>query len=224
MVVLQPPAAPVEILKPLESPVVSATEAVVPKKFAKNSETKKTVLRLPAPSQTPDSAGVVTPVPATIAEVPATPAPPPPQPNRSPVVASPGTVREPAPDYNSARLLITSPSVPETLTIVVTVDNELLFRRDPPAAPANPPRGSNAFVELSGLRTAPMSEERPLAPGKHKVQVHILMAAQRIARVQEVTERFYSGQRRVLQIELPPDFQRLAVASRDDARFNISIR
>jgi serine/threonine protein kinase len=208
-----PPVTVVPLEVPPESPLVKVTES---KKTAKTPEHKErsavavTKPRISAPAPVPAAVPLKLPE-STV-----------PTPNHTPLVAA--TRDEPVPDYKSARLLITSPSVPETLTIVVTVDNELLFRREPPSLPSNPQRGSDAFVELRDLRTSPFEEERALAPGKHKIQVHLLMAAQRIARVQEVTERFYSGQRRVLQIELPPDFQRLAVATRDDARFNISIK
>jgi serine/threonine-protein kinase len=201
-----PPVTVVPSEVPPEPPVVKVTES---KKIAKTPERKER----PAVAVTKPRISAPGPVPAAVPlKLPESTAP---TPNHTPVVETAATRDEPVPDYKSARLLITSPSVPETLTIVVTVDNELLFRREPPAPPTNLQRD---------LRTSPFEEERALAPGKHKIQVHLLMAAQRIARVQEVTERFYSGQRRVLQIELPPDFQRLAVATRDDARFNISIK
>jgi hypothetical protein len=94
--------------------------------------------------------------------------------------------QDPTASYKSSRLLITSATPPEPMTIIVNVNNEVLFHGDAAA-------------------TALLSEERALPPGKHKVQVNVLRRGQRIGKVQEVTDRFYSGQRRVLQVEFFPE-------------------
>jgi serine/threonine protein kinase len=98
-----------------------------------------------------------------------------------------------AQSYNSARLLIASAAVPEALTIVVNVDNELFFSRTGVE--------DRERIPLQSAPSIPLSEERSLPPGKHKVQVNVMLASRRVAKVQEVTERFHSGQRRILQIE-----------------------
>ena len=97
--------------------------------------------------------------------------------------------------YKQARLLIASAAVPEALTVIVSVDDEFFFRRN----------GVEERIPSETAPSHPLSEERPLPPGKHKVQVSVLLASRRVAKVHEVAERFYSGQRRILQIEFLPE-------------------
>jgi hypothetical protein len=103
------------------------------------------------------------------------------------------------------RLVISSASVPESLTIAVSVDNELLFNRN---ATKPAPFGFESLDGRIRLHSAPavvVSEERQLLPGKHKVEVSALMGSRRVAKVEEITARFDPGDRRVLQIEFLPE-------------------
>ena len=102
--------------------------------------------------------------------------------------------------YKSARLLIASAAVPEALTITVNVDNELFFSHNGVE--------DRERIPLQSAPSTPLSEERSLPPGKHKVQVNVVLASRRVAKIHEVTERFYSGQRRILQIEFLPESPR----------------
>jgi serine/threonine-protein kinase len=107
--------------------------------------------------------------------------------------------------YNSAKLLVASVAVPEPLAIIVTIDNEPFFSRNATGAPPVGFEDSEGHIRLSSVPSVPLSEERNLPPGKHKIQVNVLMASQRVSKVQEITERFFPGQRRILQIEFLPE-------------------
>ena len=113
----------------------------------------------------------------------------------------------------TARLLIASAAVPQAVTIIVNVDNELFFSRIGVE--------DRERIPLQSVLTTPLSEERSLPPGKHRVQVNVMLASRRAARVQEVTERFYTGQRRILQIEFLPES---ADSRRDTNPFKITLK
>jgi serine/threonine-protein kinase len=100
--------------------------------------------------------------------------------------------QESATFYGSAQLLISSASVPNSLAIMVTVDNEILFNSD---------NGSTLSAPAS------LSEVRSLPPGRHKLQVYAMLGNRRVAKVQEVSDRFYPGKRRILEIEFLPESQ-----------------
>jgi serine/threonine-protein kinase len=89
---------------------------------------------------------------------------------------------------DSVRLLIKSPSVPESLTLVVRVDNEVLFRRD------------------SGP-VGPLAEERLIPSGSHSIRVNATAGYLAAARA-EVTGTFDAGQQRTLLIEFTGEPQR----------------
>ena len=191
-----PPSAPEENL---EAKMTVAAEVTRPVKEA----APKTVTRRPVDPP---------PVSNIASNAPVVAAPPPPPP---PPVEASQPVAEPLPEppleddvlpgrtvapvgatarqrelsqfANSVRLLVTSPSVPEPFTVIVTMDSEVLLRHD-----------------VQG----PVSEEVSLPPGQHRLRVNLLMAARRIGRPQEVTGRFFPGQRRVLNIEFLPDAPR----------------
>jgi hypothetical protein len=130
-----------------------------------------------------------------------------------------------AASYKSSRLLIASVAVPESFTIIVNVDNELFFSRNATAAANFPVDDRTGRVQLQSLQSvpsAPLSEERPLPPGKHKVQVNVMMASRRVGKVQEVTEKFQSGQRRILEIDFPSEAQ--SSHGRDPSLFRITLK
>jgi hypothetical protein len=109
--------------------------------------------------------------------------------------------------YKSARLLIGSLAVPEPLTIIVNVGNETVFVRSSTMAAPFGFESLDGRIRTQSAPSKPMSEERPVAPGNHKVQVNVLLGTKRVAKVQEVSGRFFSGQRRVLHIEFLPESQ-----------------
>jgi serine/threonine-protein kinase len=172
------------------------------------------------------------PEPAVASVVVATPAPePPPRPvDHAPAKELNEPVRAPAPSetaasYKSSRLLIASVAVPESLTIIVNVDNEPFFSRNATAVanfPVEDQTGRIQFPSLRSLRSVPLSEERPLPPGKHKVQVNVMMASRRVGKVQEVTEKFHSGQRRILEIDFLPEAQNSR--GHDPSLFKITLK
>src|SRR5262249_34378233 len=99
--------------------------------------------------------------------------------------------------------------------------NEPILTR---SATKQAPFGMESFdgrIRLDTVPSVPLSEERPIPPGKHKVQVNVLMETRRIAKVQEVTDRFYPGQRRVLQIEFLPESQG---SGHDATLFKLTLR
>jgi hypothetical protein len=67
-----------------------------------------------------------------------------------------------------------------------------------------------------------LSEERPLPPGKHKIQVNVIAGTRRAAKAREATERFDAGQRRILQIEFLPEVP--AARGRDTNPFKITLK
>jgi len=162
------------------------------------SEVSSSPAALPANQEQPkvESVDATTPQP----EPPPQPADQsPPKNMEEPIVTGPP--QDPGALYKSARLLIASAAVPDPLTIIVSVDNELLFSRNGAIAPPADLQDHPERIELQSFPTTPLSEERPLPPGRHRLQVYAMLASRRVAKVQEVTERFYSGQRRILQIE-----------------------
>jgi len=108
-------------------------------------------------------------------------------------------------DGKSVRLLISSPSVPEALTITVTVDNELIFNRNATKAAPFGFESLDGRIRLLSVPTVSLSEERQILPGKRKVEVSALMGSRRVAKVQEITTRFDAGELRILQIEFLPE-------------------
>jgi hypothetical protein len=116
--------------------------------------------------------------------------------------------------YKQARLLISSAAAPEAFTIIVNVDNQFFFSR-------NGVEGREA-IPLASAPSLPLSEERPLPPGKHKVQVNVMLGSQRVAKAREATERFDAGQRRILQIEFLPEVP--ASRGHDTNPFKISLK
>jgi serine/threonine-protein kinase len=176
----------------------------------------------PAPQPGPPIASVVV-------------SPPEPEPPRRPVdeatakeindAVSAPAVSETAASYKSSRLLIASVAVPESFTIIVNVDNELFFSRNATVAanfPVDDRTGRIQLQSLQSIPSAPLSEERPLPPGKHKVQVNVMMASRRVGKVQEITERFHSGQRRILEIDFLSEAQ--SSHGRDPSLFKITLK
>jgi hypothetical protein len=120
-------------------------------------------------------------------------------------VAPPPVSDEREQTYRSARLLIASVAVPEPLSIIVSLDNNLLFSRNAASVAPSGFEDADGHFRLRSVPSLPLSEELPLAPGKHKLQVSVLLDSRRVSKVQEITERFYSGQRRILEIEFLPE-------------------
>jgi serine/threonine-protein kinase len=129
---------------------------------------------------------------------------------------------DPALYYKSSRLLIGSLAVPEPFTIIVNVDNEPLYTRNATMAAPSELDHLDGRISLRSIPSVPLSEERPLPPGKHKLQVNVLLGARRVAKVQEISDRFYAGQRRVLQIEFIPESQ--ATNGREPTLFKIGLK
>jgi hypothetical protein len=103
-------------------------------------------------------------------------------------LGSPDRQKELAQSPDSVRLLIKSPSVPESLTLVVRVDNDVLFRRD------------------SGP-VGPLAAERLIPSGSHSVRVNAT-AGYLVAARAEITGTFDAGQQRTLLIEFTGEPQR----------------
>jgi len=191
-----PPPAPEENL---EAKMTVAAEVTRPVKEAAPKTVPRRPVDSPPVTNTANNAPVVAapppppPPPVEASQPVAEPLPEPPLeddvlPGRTVApVGAPARQRELSQFANSVRLLVTSPSVPEPFTVIVTMDSEVLLRHD-----------------VQG----PVSEEVSLPPGQHRLRVNLLMAARRIGRPQEVTGRFFPGQRRVLNIEFLPDAPR----------------
>jgi serine/threonine protein kinase len=172
--------------------------------------------------------------PETSAAIVPVAAPPQPEPAPEPVLVAPvvpkdetpvkaaAPAEDPALLYKSSRLLIGSLAVPEPFTIIVNVDNEPLYTRNATMAAPSQLDHLDGRISLRAIPSVPLSEERPIPPGKHKLQVNVLMGARRVAKVQEVSDRFYAGQRRVLQIEFIPETQ--ATNGREPTLFKIGLK
>jgi hypothetical protein len=124
--------------------------------------------------------------------------------------------------YKSSRLLIASVAVPEAFTIIVNVDNEPFYSRSGTSGANASLEDKSGKIQLQSLPSLPLSEERPLPPGKHKVQVNVMMASRRVGKVQEITEKFRSGQRRILEIDFLPENQ--SSHGRDPSFFKITLK
>jgi hypothetical protein len=107
--------------------------------------------------------------------------------------------RELAQTPGSARVFLTSPGIPEILTVIVRVDNETLFRRDGRALQREPGQGK---IQLREIRPIPLNEELFLPPGAKTFQVYIGYASRRLGAMETVSGEFRTGQRRTLRIEL----------------------
>jgi serine/threonine-protein kinase len=96
----------------------------------------------------------------------------------------------------AVRLLIKSPPMGELMTLIVTVDDEPLFRHEP-VQPGQ-----------RGPRRGPLAEERFIPSGQHKIQVSVLVAETPLGPPQELNEMFLAQQRRTLSIQFSRDTQR----------------
>jgi hypothetical protein len=209
------PVPPEPEKKPDIGPAVSSAVTAPVKAAAapKTVSPPPPVNALPAPANDVPVVVAATPPPpppAPVEETPAASEPLPEPPNDDVVlgrtvapVGAPSRQKELAESANSVRLLVTSAATPAPITVLVTMDNEVLFRHDV--------RGS-------------MSEEVALPPGQHRLRVNLLVAARRVGRPQEVTARFFPGQRRVLNIEFLPDAPRRANNAGEGNRFTISLK
>ena len=102
-------------------------------------------------------------------------------------VATPAP-QEATESYKSARLLIASVAVPEALTIIVNVDNEPFFSRNGTGRANFTLEEHAGRIQLQTVSSVPLSEERTLPPGKHKIQVNVMLTSRRVSKVQEITE------------------------------------
>jgi len=126
-------------------------------------------------------------------------------------MGSPARQRELAQQPDSARVFITCAAVPEFVTIVIQVDNELLLRRD--ATTSALARDGSGKVVLRSLEMTPLAEERALPAGAHQFRVVVAGGGgRRMNAMQEISGEFKAGQRRTLRIELHAD---AAGAARD---------
>jgi serine/threonine-protein kinase len=115
--------------------------------------------------------------------------------------------KELAQSPDSVRLLFKSSSVPDFVTLVVRVDNEVLFRRD---STATPPTGFNAVQKLFNtgpVFVVPLAEERLIPSGPHIVYVSATVGYIPVGRA-EVRATFDPGQQRTVLIELASAPQR----------------
>jgi serine/threonine protein kinase len=118
---------------------------------------------------------------------------------------------EAAPPTDSAQLLISSLDLPDSLTLIVTMDgNEVLLG------------GDNSSARTLA-KAVPLAEFRLLPPGEHKLQVNVMQGVRRVGPPQEITSRFYAGQRRTLQIIFETD-QRSGREVRNSPHFSIALR
>jgi tRNA A-37 threonylcarbamoyl transferase component Bud32 len=138
------------------------------------------------------------------------------------LIGSPLRQKELAQSRNSARLLITSPALPEMLTLIVRADDELLFRRNATAsaAPDNGRRRQSARI----IPTVPLAEERLLPPGNHKIQVFVLFGTRRAGQGQEVSAEFDAGQRHTLDLQFSPEAPRGAGPEGESNRFHVTLK
>jgi serine/threonine-protein kinase len=118
------------------------------------------------------------------------------------MLGTPARQKELAQSATSVRLVIKSSAIPEFLTLVVRVDNAILFRRE---ATAPIPEGLNQIPRkypTDGIATVPLTEERLIPPGSHQLQVSLLQGNARFGQAQDLTAEFSAGQRQNLSIEL----------------------
>jgi serine/threonine-protein kinase len=135
-------------------------------------------------------------------------------------IGSPLRQRELKQAANSVRLVIKSPAVPEFLTVIVRVDNEILFRRDATALPPEGLEEGKRRFQAAGP-SIPLSEERLLPPGSHMLQVTVLRGRLRLGQAQEISADFNPKDRRTLLIEFGANAPR--AGQRGAGRFSISL-
>jgi predicted Ser/Thr protein kinase len=143
---------------------------------------------------------------------------------RGTVIGSPARQKELAQSRAASRLLITSPSMPEVVTLIVRVDDELLYRRNPTISlPAPQESGRRGRQQPFPVPTIPLSEERLLPPGNHKIQV-LVSLARRPGQVQELNATLQSGERHTLEIQFFPDAPRGSNAEGEPNRFRATLK
>jgi hypothetical protein len=116
-------------------------------------------------------------------------------------IGSPARQKELAQADSSVRLIIKSSAIPEFLTVVVRVDNSILFRRE---ATAPAPEGLAQVPRrypAEAVATVPLAEERLIPSGSHHIQVTLLLGTARFGQAQDLTAQFSPGQRQNLSIE-----------------------
>jgi hypothetical protein len=224
----QPPVEPAPAVSEPKKIAEAAPRVVRPAAHRPNDEARPSAAAAPVPRNDANDAAkppeVAVPPAAPQAAIPAPAEDELPDPSNRNAIGSPTRQKELAQSYNSARLLITSPAVPEFLTIIVSVDNELLYRHVATAAPVFVLENGQRRLEPRAAGAIPLAEELALPPGRHKFRVHILMAARRVGRPQEVADRFFSGQRHTLDIQFFPLPQGSGDPEGNDNRFSVSLR
>jgi serine/threonine-protein kinase len=118
------------------------------------------------------------------------------------VIGGPQRQKELAQDASSVRLLISSPALPEFVTLLVRMDDALLFRRE---ATEEPPAGvleARRRFQINSAPTFPLAVERLLPPGMHNFQVSILLGTGRLGQAEEVSGQFDPGSRHTLTVQL----------------------
>lgn len=135
-------------------------------------------------------------------------------------IGSPMRQKELSQTPGSARVFLSSPGIPEFLTLIVRVNGEILYRRDGNMRyfVRDDSRGK---VQLKQLQTTPLAEERFLPPGANSFQVFIGWGSRRAT--QEVSGEFKAGQRRTLRIELHHDPQAAQAGQRVPAQFSVHL-
>ena len=122
-------------------------------------------------------------------------------------LGSPDRQKELAQSSDSVRLLIKSSSVPDFFTLVVRVDNDVLFRRDAIAAP---PTGFNEIqrrLVTGPVSVVPLAEERLMPSGPHTIHVSASSGYIPQGRA-EVSATFDAGEKRTLLIQVASEPQR----------------
>src|SRR6185436_17953326 len=124
---------------------------------------------------------------------------------RGNVVGSPARQKELAQSRTSARLLITSAALPEVVTLIVRVDDEMLYRRNPTISlPAAQQSGRRGRAQSLPIPTVPLAEERLLPSGSHKIPL-LVSLARRPGQTQEFNATLQPGERQTLDIQFFPD-------------------
>jgi len=135
-------------------------------------------------------------------------------------IGSPQRQKELALNASSARLFISSPALPEVVTLIVRVDDVLLFRRE---ATISPPTGLGEVrrrLQMPAGPTAPLAVERLIPPGMHDFQVSVQLGNTRLGQVEEVSGQFDPRSRHTLQIQ----FRETSRGERGNAgRFTIQL-
>lgn len=99
----------------------------------------------------------------------------------------------------SARLTIASGGLPDFVSLVVRVDNQVLFRREGKPLSWEPGRGK---IEPDDIKLVSFEEVRFLPPGTRQIDIYLIAPTRRLSAQKSLSDEFKPGQRRTLRIEM----------------------